>query len=57
MRCDSRGDSLEHWLQRELIIHPSDLRKLLDLYQPAAKVSLQQADAMWKRENKLAMTW
>jgi len=57
VRCDSRGDSLEHWLQRELIIHASDVRKLLAHYQPAAKVSLQQTDALWKRENKLAMTW
>ncbi|HEX3554129.1 MAG TPA: hypothetical protein VIA62_12960 [Thermoanaerobaculia bacterium] len=57
VQCDSRGDSLEHWLQRELIIRPQDLRKLLDLYQPAAKVSLQQTATMWKRENKLAMTW
>ncbi len=57
VRCDSRGDSLEHWLQRELVIDPLDLRKLFALYQPSARVSLEQAEATWNKENKMAMTW
>lgn len=57
VRCDGRGDSLEHWLQRDLIIDPLDIKKMLPSYQQSARVSLKQAEALWKKENQLAMTW
>jgi DNA-binding protein len=55
--CDARGDSLEHWLKRELIIDQLDVRKLLAHYPQSERVSLEQAEATWDTENKMAMSW
>lgn len=56
--CDSRGDSLEHWIHRELKIPAGDFMKLLALYrQQERRVPLAQAEAAWKRETRMAMSW
>lgn len=58
LNCDSRGDSLEHWIHRELKIPTEDFLKLLTLYrQQERRVPLAQAEAAWKRETRMAMSW
>lgn len=52
VRCDSRGDSLEHWLQRDLMIEPFDLRKLQALYLSAVSESIARSSRPHLEEGK-----
>jgi DNA-binding protein len=46
--CDAKGESLDHWLCRELRIESrDDLKKLLRHYEAVGKVSLEQVKKVW----------
>jgi len=50
--CDTRGDSLEHWISRRLWIEGRDLAKLMARYQQSARVPLDVAEAFWETDPK-----
>lgn len=47
--CDARGESLDHWLYRDLRIESREhLKKLLRHYEALGKVSLDQVKEIWQ---------
>jgi len=56
--CDLKGESLEHWVQRELRISAKDLKTLISLYgRGEPKVSLRRAQEVWDRRAQDSMDW
>jgi hypothetical protein len=47
VRCDGKGESLDHWLFKDLMIRNEDMQKLLDNYKTIGKFSLEQIKDVW----------
>jgi hypothetical protein len=48
IKCDDRGESLDPWINRDLIIRDRDLESLLQNYNAVGKFSLSYIDKEWK---------
>jgi hypothetical protein len=48
LECDSKGEVLDHWVNRDLRIANRDLRKLLDVYNISGKFSLGKVCEVWE---------
>jgi len=49
LQCDGKGDSLDHWIQRELMITDKDqFRRLLSVYAGAGRFNLIHVRSVWK---------
>lgn len=57
LNCDRRGDSLEHWVNRELRVNQADIAKMVDAYRATAAVSLSKVESEWKGIMKNTMDW
>ncbi|HEX3554529.1 MAG TPA: hypothetical protein VIA62_15005 [Thermoanaerobaculia bacterium] len=55
--CDTRGDSLEHWISRRLRIDPMEVARLEAKYLQSARVPLGLAEAFWEAEPKGRHFW
>jgi DNA-binding protein len=55
--CDTRGDSLEHWISRRLRIDPMEVARLEAKYRQSARVPLGPAEAFWEAEPKGKDFW
>jgi hypothetical protein len=47
LQSDGKGESLDHWLMRELRIDRGDVRKLLDIYGRIGKIELSRVSSVW----------
>lgn len=47
MECDSRGESLDPWLKRQLRMSSNDLRRVCEVYKKTGKLALSQVCDMW----------
>jgi hypothetical protein len=51
--CDAKGESLDHWLQREIIMAHADFKKLLEVYERRGGVSLGKVSKIWNETTEL----
>jgi cold shock CspA family protein len=49
VKCDMKGESLDHWVFRELFIEKEDLQKLLENYEDTGKFLLSRIISVWNR--------
>ena len=57
LECDSKGESLDHWVNRDLRIGARDLKKLVANYKGWGRFSLDQVSQIWKDQGKNLMGW
>ena len=57
LECDSRGESLDHWVNRDLRINRRDLEKLVGNYNAYGKFSLTHVSNMWRELGENLMGW
>ena len=49
LRCDLFGESLDHWINRDLRISRGDIAKLTETYKNSGKFSLEKVRRKWRR--------
>jgi DNA-binding protein Alba len=54
IRCDGKGESLDYWLFKDLMIRHEDLQKLLNNYEKVGKFSLDKIKDLWDDINRPA---
>jgi DNA-binding protein len=55
--CDFKGDSLDHWVNRELQVNSKDLKKLIANYNSSGRFSLTKISTLWRDLGKNLMGW
>jgi DNA-binding protein Alba len=57
LECDSKGESLDHWVNRDLRIAGKDLKKLVANYKDHGRFPLTKVSNIWKELGRDLMGW